>query len=59
MQRSASSSQPVAGAAERYLGEVGVLGTRQEARKQRGAVEAHHRGHHQVADQGDVKDRLT
>lgn len=45
-----SSSQHAGGVAGRYLGEVGVLGSRQEACKQRGAIEAHHRGHHQVAD---------
>lgn len=54
-QRSASSSRPVVGVAERYLGEVGVLGARQEACKQRGAVEAHHRGHHQVADEATLR----
>lgn len=47
------------GAAERYLGEVGVLGARQEACKQRGAIEAHHRGHHQVAGGSTLRTHKT
>lgn len=54
-QRLASSSRPVLDAAQRYLGEVGVLGTRQEARKQGGAIEAHYRWHHQVADEATLR----
>lgn len=34
----------------RYLCEVGVLCTRQEASEERGTIEAHHWGHHQITE---------